>query len=59
MIPLEWREIEGYPGYYVSNRGDVLNCWKKNGPLQSYRVPFEEGVLMHQSDDVWQGRIYR
>lgn len=49
-----WKDIEGFPGYQVSNTGQVRSFWrKKHYPTGygTYRYLSDEPFIMSQSDD--------
>lgn len=49
-----WKDIEGFEGYQVSNKGRVRSFWKKKHRSTGYgceRVLSDEPTLMKSSDD--------
>lgn len=50
----EWKEIDGYPGYEVSNRGDVRTYWERRRcptGYGTYKARIENPRPVPQSDD--------
>lgn len=50
----EWRDIEGFHGYQVSNRGRVRTFWKRKhypSGYGSYNYVSDTPTIMSQSDD--------
>lgn len=46
---VEYRPIEGFPGYRVGDDGSVWSCWKRNG--RNRRLLCNEWVKMNPSPD--------